>query len=357
MPAFGVDFTFHIDKPTRIWLAGGDPYADKEKMFSYPPIVTRLFMWVKLTTPEVSVRIWISVAALFAAVGAIAAARWRTRLGLGEIPGSMAAAVILFSTPVLFALERSNYDLLIVPCIVAAALAIRRNSDTADAVAGFLLAIAIWAKLYPGLLLLAVLALRRWRLAAWLAAWCALIGLSDVPELMRFNENNRTVLDTARALGKAFPDIHPWNHPLTSAWPSLWSGTPLASIPGELGTALIVGSLIIWVSWYLFRCVRRELLVLPYMFWVVAAGSFVPPVSNDYNLTPLPLAVLATWSPRDRWSVHLAIAALILWWQPISLPLPGRVLLFIKLAGLIAAAGILVSRAIELREIRAGSPP
>ena len=45
IPAFGVDFTFHVDKPTRIWMAGGDPYEDKEKMFSYPPIVTRLFMW------------------------------------------------------------------------------------------------------------------------------------------------------------------------------------------------------------------------------------------------------------------------------------------------------------------------
>jgi hypothetical protein len=100
IPAFGVDFTFHVDKPTRIWMAGGDPYADKERMFSFPPIVTRLFMWVRLTTPEISLRIWIILAAAFAAIGAIAAAQWRPKLGLTPINPALAASGIRDAQPI-----------------------------------------------------------------------------------------------------------------------------------------------------------------------------------------------------------------------------------------------------------------
>ena len=350
LPAFGVDFEFHVDKPTRMWLAGGDPYADKDRMFSYPPIVLRLYTWVALTTPQLSFRIWMVVAAIFAALGAIAAARWRDRLGLETVPSSLAVALILFSTPVLFAVERANYDLLIIPCVVGAAILMQRKSENADAVAALLLAIAIWAKLYPGLLLVAVLALRRWHLLAWLIAWCALIGLSDLPELRRFLQNNDIHLNTAYALSRAFPEIHPWNHPLSAIWVSLSNGTPFARIPGLLAAALVILPLLAWVAWSVFRSPRRDDLTLPFMFWAVAAGTYAPPVSNDYNLAPLPLVLLATWSGRDGWTIGLAIAALALWWQPFTLPASGGIVLLIKIAGLAAAAAIVVRRAAEYRQ-------
>lgn len=347
IPAFGVDFTFHVDKPTRIWMAGGDPYADKERMFSFPPIVTRLFMWVRLTTPEISLRIWIILAAAFAAIGAIAAAQWRPKLGLTPINPALAASVILFSTPVLFELERGNYDLIVVPFIVGAAFAMRSRSERGDAIAGFCLAIAVWAKLYPGLLIFAVLALRRWRLAVWLVAWCALIGLADIPELLRFNVNNKLHIETAFGLSRMVSELHPWNHPLSADWTKLWAGTPLALIPSPVGAALFVASIFLWVSWHVFCCRQSENLALPYMFWVVAAGTFWPPVSNDYNLTPLPLALLAAWSARDRWPVQLVLVALLLWWQPLSLPIPGGPMMFLKMAGLIAAGAVVIRRAAE----------
>jgi hypothetical protein len=72
-------------------------------------------------------------------------------------------------------------------------------------------------------------------------------------------------------------------------------------------------------------------------------------VSNDYNLTPLPLAILASWSARDRWPVQVALAALMLWWQPLGLPIPGRAMIFIKMAGLIATGLLLSRRADEQR--------
>src|SRR5262245_5982499 len=196
LPGFGVDFLYHV-QPVQTWAAGGDAYADKQKKFHYPPIAIRLFMWSTLTSFERSVRIWICLAAIFAAVGAVAAARSRRQLGLGDIPDSLAVAMLLFSTPVLFALERSNYDLLIVPCVVVSVLLMHRKSVTTDVVAGLLLAVVIWAKLYPGLLFLAVVALQRWRLACWLVVWTALIGLSDLPELFRFAENLKLAVEEA----------------------------------------------------------------------------------------------------------------------------------------------------------------
>ena len=69
-PAFGVDFINGPDMGVRTWIAGGDPYAERHLIFVYPPIVLRLFIWAKLTAPEVSVRIWICLAAVCAAVGA-----------------------------------------------------------------------------------------------------------------------------------------------------------------------------------------------------------------------------------------------------------------------------------------------
>jgi len=87
------------------------------------------------------------------------------------------------------------------------------------------------------------------------------------------------------------------------------------------------------------------------MLWIVAAGTYAPPISNDYNLTPLPLAVLSMWERRDGWIIGVPIAALALWWQPVSLPIPGWAMMVIKVAGLVGVAALLVRRAttIQLR--------
>ena len=328
-------------------MSGENAYGDKELLFCYPPIVTRLFSWTTLTTPERSLRIWIAVLAVLAAAGAVSAARWRAQLGLEPIPDSLAVALVLFSTPVLFAIERGNYDLLILPFLIAGVALSRRRSSRAETIAGLLLATAIWLKLYPGLLLLGLLALGRFRLAAWTSTWLAVIGLSDLAELRQFLLNSaihvQRAVYVARMAGGP-PEAHPWNHPLGLTWQSLWGGTPLALVPGDVGAALLIGSLAAWLSWRVFRCEEGQRLALPYLLWLVAAGTFFPPVSNDYNLAPLLLALLAVWSRRDPWS-HVAVAALLAWWQPVQLPLSGRVVLFMKLAGLIAVAFTIAHRA------------
>jgi hypothetical protein len=350
-PDFGIDFANHVDKGARTWMAGGDPYASRPLLYPYPPIALRLFEWTWLFGTGVSLRIWICIAAVFAAIGAVAAAAARRQLGISGIPNSLAAAAILFSFPVLFELDRGNYDLWIVPLVVGALALMRRRTAAGDIVAGFLLAVAIWAKLYPGLLVFGVLALQRWRLAGWVAVFGALIGLADPPQLMRFIAVNEIHTDTAWKLARAFPTILPWNHSLPPLWQSLWADTPLAFLPGQIGAGLLLGLLLLWVSWKMYRCPDSERLSFPYFFWLVALGSFAPAVGNDYSLTPLPLVVLAVWNRADRWVVHGAFAALLLWWQPIAVPLPGRIYLFIKLAALMAAGYSLVTHAAKLSQV------
>jgi hypothetical protein len=343
LPAFGVDFLNHVDKPTRTWLANGDPYQ-AQQWFSYPPIVNRLFAWVSLADSQTSLRIWIGIAALFAAWGAAAAVRARDRLALEPLPMSLGIAAILFSTPVLFALERSNYDLLIVPCIAGAVALMRKEHTTGDVFAGLLLAVAAWAKVYPGLMIIGLIALRRWRAVGWMAIWGAFIGFMDLPGLKSFLRNIDTEIETAKNLGRMVHEIHPWNHPLGLVWGDLWAGTPLAYLPGSLGAAVVVGGLLAWVSWHVYTTPSRDRVSLPYLYWIVAAATFIPAVSNDYNLTPLPLAALALWSLRYNWAIQAGLLSLMLWWQPVALPLSGRTIMFVKIVGLLTVAAMLVSQ-------------
>ena len=180
-----------------------------------------------------------------------------------------------------------------------------------------------------------------WRAAVWMAIWGFLIGWSDLPEVMKFISNARADVEAAQALARAIRDIHPWNHPLGIVWRDLWTGTPLAYIPGNIGSVLTVASLFLWVSFHIQRG-PGDRIALAYIYWVVALATFIPPISNDYNLAPLPLAVLALWTRKNPWYVHAALLALLLWWQPLALPLSGRTMMFIKLAGLIAVAVMLV---------------
>jgi len=68
-PAFGVDFLRTIDRPSRIWVQGNDPYTSGH-LFVYPPLVTRLFAWTALVSPKAALNITIWIFALSAFLGA-----------------------------------------------------------------------------------------------------------------------------------------------------------------------------------------------------------------------------------------------------------------------------------------------
>jgi hypothetical protein len=350
LPCFGVDFWRNVDQPSRIWVAGGDPYADPVLKYCYPPTVLPLFAWSSWMTPRCATAVWVAVLGLLAAAGAWAAWRARAELRLPRIPLVWVLAAVLFSTPVVFAMERANYDLISVPLVIAAVMLFRRKSTLAEVLAGALLAIAPWMKVYPGLLVVGLVGLRRWRaLAAFVVAGAA-IGLVQFSDTLRFLDSNRKAIDEVYALAAADPGgkVCPWQHSLTELWPKMCRGTPLTAldrIPGTLVSATLLLPLLAWVSYRVFQSPGRSRLAYPYLLWVLALASFVPPIANDYSLFSLPMAALAIWDRRNPRMVHVAMALMVLWWQPVALPIDGRLVLLIKLAGLGAVGVVLAQQA------------
>ena len=358
---FGVDFLRCIDQPTRVWLAGGDPYAvydvNMKPLFVYPPPVLRMFAWCGWFTPRQALAIWVASLGLMATAGAWASWRARKRLGLGDVPLSAVLVAVLFSTPVVYAMERGNYDLVTVPLVIVGLALMRTETRWAHVAAGAALSLAPWAKLYPGVLAVGLIALRCWTSFAGFLLGVILIGASSLDELQRFLVNqDQTVVPWVK-LSQAFPKmpVYPAAHSLSANWWRLWVHTPVAwlgRLDGRLAAIAILGPLLCWVSYHLFRCPQRDRLAYPYLMWILALATFVPPIANDYSLGFLPLAALVVSDRRDPFLVKLAMAALCLWWQPLSLPINGSVLLVIKLTGLAAVGVSLTERCCELRPAR-----
>ena len=239
-----------------------------------------------------------------------------------------------FSAPVLFAIERGNYDLLIIPFLVGGVYLSEKEPREAQALGGALIATAVWLKLYPALLVLGLVSARRFRTVFWTIVWVGLIAIADVAELMQFHLNTEIHVTRAKAIA-SWGGFVPcsWNHSLTLSWPAIWKLTPLAKVNGLLGGIAVIGGLISWVGFEFWRRYVPAELLKPYLLWIVAAATFLPPVSNDYNLAPLLLVLMAVWQRQHLFN-WVTLAALIVWAQPVGTEIPGIPMMFIKLVGL-----------------------
>lgn len=348
----GLDFQNNY-YASRHWLAGGDPYRDaigdpNGRKFCYPPPVLPLFAWCGWVDVRVAVVIWTCVLAGLAVLGAVLALRTRRELALSGVPWTCGVAAILYSTPVLFALERGNCDLILLLPITAAALALRSRSRWSDAVAGSCLALAAAIKIYPAFLVLGLLPLRRFRAFAWSAATgLVLLALAwDQWFLFRANVQELVAQNTPFANGAISSDTHS----ISGCWLLLWPGTRLAwlaRIPGVVGALLAVLPGLLWISWRIARLKQPNRLLFPYFTWIAACATFVPPVSNDYNLFFLPLSALALWDRRDPVPVHMGMTLLLLWAEPLVLSPSAQLLLAFKF---LALAGVGLSLATRLGE-------
>ena len=355
----GCDFINHVDHAARVWWNGGDPYADKIVFFPYPPSSMRFFAWVNLMSPRAALMVWCFAMAIIIAAAAYAASRWRQRLALVEIPPVAALVLILFSTPTLFAMERGQSDPLSLLFILTALPLLQHPARWSQYLAGAVLCLTPWVKAYPGLIFVGLIGLRKWRALAGfsiaglaIAAYFLLTG-----EMQKFLVNNSEhILRSEYLVLLSSGVLHPWEHPLSSGLASLWLGSTfhwLGLLPGKIIAVALLISALVWVSYHVYTCPRRETVVYPYLLWIVALATFVPPVSNDYNLVFLPLAVLAAWDRRDPLLVQVALALLLIWWQPIGMSISGNAFLVIKLLGLGAVAVCLVERTCEQAEFSA----
>lgn len=367
VPAYhylGIDFLNNY-LASRHWLSGGNPYTESigdpregtplGGQFIYPPTLLPVFAWCQLVSFKVATRIWIVALALMAGIGAMVAWRCRKQLGLTDVPWPFALAAILCSTPVIFAMERGNCDLLVLLPIAGAAWALQRRSVGADFLAGGCLALAAWIKLYPAVLVLCLPALRRPRALVAFAVINLAILVPSLPYVGPLLANQRIVTTTQK------PTIfYPSVHTLSAYWDITWPGTPLAWLgrfPGTAIAATFILTLALWMTWQLRRCPDGERLAYPYLLWLAALATFLPPISNDYNFFYLPLAALALWDRRDPVLVHVLMAFLLLWWQPAMLSIGPKLLFAFKMAGFLGVTMSFVQRMRELGNASVQAPP
>ena len=345
----GMPLAVDLVRPTMLqaacWWRGGDPW--KEQAGVYPPHLYRLTGWTNRLTPKAATAVWTAAMGAMALIGGLAAWRTRRALGLGEAPLAVVLLAVAFSTPVVYAMERGNCDLAILLTVVACVALLRSRSLAAEVVVGALLANAMWMKLYPGLLVVGMLALRRRRVLPSFALVAGAIAAIDYRGMLACIA---CVKRWAPLIACTKNYFQPDTHSLSNNWGVFWEQTPLpilARIPGSVGAAGLLMPLAAWVSYRVWRCPGRERLAFPYLCWLLALGTFLPTIAVDYNLLYLPVAVLAVWDRRDPVAVHMMIGLLMLWWQPLALPVDGRVMLAVKVLGLVAVALSLAARARE----------
>jgi Glycosyltransferase family 87 len=357
-----VDF-LHNYHAVQAWWNGGNPYlepfnpTDPSDRYVYPPLALRVFSWCAALPPQLATAVWIIVLGGIASLAALHCWGERGELGLWRARLPAFVASFLWSTPVLFAMERGNYDLLVLGLVLAAGAFLSRRYDI---LAGVCLAVAAWLKVYPALAGLTLVVL--WRPRAILAALAAglIIVLLDIPGTADFLYSLRVIMPLH--VPTTHGVMHETMHTITGCWGLLWAHTPLdwlAVIPGQAAWAVLMLPPVAWVSYRLARCATPEKLLVPYLLWVTAVATFLPSVSNDYNLVFLPLAGLTVWDRRDPVLAHVLLALMVVWWQPFLLPVGPRLLFVCKLAGVYGVAVCLVGRLTEqgVRAARVGDGP
>jgi hypothetical protein len=360
VPAFGVDFWTQSEYAARRFLNGISPYAEPDHLFHYPPVVIRLFLWVGWFTPGAALRIWVAILAAIMIAGTFAACRSRRDLGLTPLHPVIALPLVLLSFPVVFALERANFDLITLLAILLAVPLMRRGTGAADFAAGALLSLGPWVKIYPGVLGAGLVSLRRWKALAGFVVGGLAIGLATPRETLW---SFRVIREAIRRvqLWALFPgEYGAWTHSLPIAWIRFrvaTAGTPIGAlaqrIPPWCLSVVVVVPLLAWVCLRIYRSRGDVRVAYPLFLWLVSLASFVPDIANDYSLAPFPLAAVAVVGMNDPLPLRLSLLPLLLWWQPISLPISGIVVLVIKLVG-VAAVGV----ALTLRaESLAVAPP
>jgi hypothetical protein len=249
--------------------------------------------------------------------------------------------------------------------LVLAAGAMNRRTRRADVAAGACLGLAMWVKIYPGLIILAIPALRRWRVFFAAVGGGVLISLIFLPATVQFfrtgqqSEGYRSkFLASAIHLSRdplkaesgklnTYPPLEKYSHSLPIYWQSFWDRlhlTTIAHIPGMIGTALVLGPLLIWVCRRIAAISDPTPLAYPFFLWVALVATFWMPVSYDYNLIYFPILFAAVWTTQDGRFVNALLAPSLIYWQPLAVRLPMEFLLLLKLMALAALAICLVKR-------------
>jgi hypothetical protein len=178
--------------------------------------------------------------------------------------------------PMMNTLQKGNIQLLVIALAMLAMVLFERRRFVAG---GALLAYAIVAKLYPGMLGVYLLARRQWRAAAWTAAMgLVMVGLTLVdiglPPFAAFVNHLPGLLS-----GEAFPAFrNPGAKAINLSIPGLVFKAQLFGAPGmDFGAAKIVG----WIFTVL-------------ILWATVRVALRPPSGAEKPLVWMAILILAT---------------------------------------------------------------
>lgn len=355
-----VDFTGNY-LCSRAWVAGDNPYqvhfvSPFPVTYGYTPQTLWHFPWCALVPSRTAAALmWWALSALIIIWGVRASLRTRTDIGLGPLDPVLGLALVLFSSPVFFELERLNCNSLVLLHVLIAVAALRARSLPGDLVAGAAIALATWTKIYPAVLIPALLVLARPRALIFTVAFVGVLGAMDVPGLRQFWHHRRETAPIHH------PSVHGtydnFMHPLGAWWILLWEKAGVSvfrRIPEPLVAALLLAPFLVAATRPILNLPvsLRSKLTLPYFLWLVSAGTFMLPIANDYNLLFLPLALLAVVGPTRTWTLPVLFALSLLWLQPFAIPINGFLMTVLKLCCLAAASVGLRARAVAF----AGAP-
>jgi hypothetical protein len=366
-PFLGLDF-HHNYVAARTWRQGSDPYAElrgdpANRRYTYPPLTLVAFSWTDLFPPGPQMRmtgtdgvqsefatskpaILLWVAVIIGLIGFAAWKSWMTRwrLGLPPLPLPFVLGATLASYPVFFELERANCNTLPLLAIAVLVAALdspdRRRGDVA---AGLCVAVATGIKPYAIVLLIGLLALRRFRAMGYAIGWLVLQAIVFSPDLRRW-------LAVAHIQNQSTAPVYmDFSHSLIVHWQLIARdlGWPaLAQWPARtvVGVLLLVATLA--VGWQVFRRRAGNAIAWPFFLWLAAMATMISPIAQDYNLLFIPLAVLSAWSATDSWRIQLCVCLVLLWWQPFFIGLANLPWLLLKVIS-VALVGVLIVRRVQ----------
>jgi hypothetical protein len=334
----GVDF-YSSYYATRHWFRGGDPYTEPyddplDRALSYPPSIQYAFAWTRFFSARKAMRVWFAFQVVICVGAVLYLLRCRQVTGRERLPVPLMVGLFLFCLPVIFALERGNWDLALVPWLCGFAWFLDRPGRRAGLYAGLCLTAAAWLKFYPVLLFGVLVYRRRWTGVFFFVSFSLILAALFHKFLPAMVENLQTTNATNR------PAIfYPGFHSLTGYWPLL-STSPdtawLLAIP-KFGAAVILIVIPCLVVFFIaVHSPNAKAVTTPLVLWLTAAFTFLPEVANDYNLVFLPLAMLVIWRPSHPWWLQGLFAYALLAYSPLQMPVDARLLFFCKLMGVYA---------------------
>ena len=245
----------------RQYVANNEPWNRK---YPYPPIVYRLFAGVNLLSKPSAHHLWLLAIPLCVVLSLLATARVLVPSEGGEARLVIVLMLLglLGSTPLVFQIERGNFDWVVFALYLTALAGLLRNHPLSS---GVLIGLATSLKLYPGILLPCLLLCRR--LKPTLAALGTMLAVVVVTGP---NDNWHWLKALAEDRARSF-GLHPCNAGLANLIGTLGvsDGTALARVSYAAFLLLVVSFLAV-----IFLRQRRAsvdvgrigLIAIPFMF-------------------------------------------------------------------------------------------